>query len=321
MERIEQIAANRLRPALDIRPQAVRSDADGSHGYVVIDIPMSGSRLHMVSGRYYGRGEKTRRRLDDAEVYRLMRERTGAARHTLDALGEELARNPANGSRARLLGAVEPLYAPAGFARQLVREDPKTILAITQRAESFVPAELSAFSPQLGELHRVERRARGIARTNLDEGRTISAEDPWKQEVASDIEIQVSGAARFLASRVVYEADVHRIGPSLIIMDESVAAWSYRLVGAACALAERLEYRGQWGLGIHVYGLAGSRAYREDRFYRGQSPVYNEDTFQQITTASFAELSEQPHVVVERLVGDLIHALGTQGKYPMIYPD
>ena len=70
VERIEQIAANRVDPPLVVHPREIASKEQGV-GYLWVDIPSSPDAPHMVEGRYYGRGERTNRILTDADVLRL----------------------------------------------------------------------------------------------------------------------------------------------------------------------------------------------------------------------------------------------------------
>jgi hypothetical protein len=53
VERLEQIAANTVRPPLDIRVDVIRAEAGG--GYLFVTIPASPGAPHMADGRYYGR--------------------------------------------------------------------------------------------------------------------------------------------------------------------------------------------------------------------------------------------------------------------------
>jgi predicted HTH transcriptional regulator len=71
MERLEQVAAFVVDPPLTIIPEEIPSSDDSTSGYLLVQVPPSSSAPHMVGGQYFGRGERTRRQLSDAEVLRL----------------------------------------------------------------------------------------------------------------------------------------------------------------------------------------------------------------------------------------------------------
>ena len=85
VERIEQIAGNRVDPPLVVRPREIPAEQDG-FGYVWVDVPASPDAPHMVDGRYYGRGERTNRTLSDADVRRLHSKRRSTELNVHDAL-------------------------------------------------------------------------------------------------------------------------------------------------------------------------------------------------------------------------------------------
>jgi len=93
-ERLEQIATATVDPPLFILTTVIPSRDDASRGYVHAEVPPSANAPHMVEGVYYGRGDKTRVRLSDAQVVA-----QHARRESLDALvgrllDEEVARDP-----------------------------------------------------------------------------------------------------------------------------------------------------------------------------------------------------------------------------------
>jgi hypothetical protein len=76
-ERIEQVAANRADPPLHVCVQTIPTVSQPTKGYLLVIVPPTPSKIHMVDGRYWGRGERTRYAL--------------AGRH---ALGDSAARRP-----------------------------------------------------------------------------------------------------------------------------------------------------------------------------------------------------------------------------------
>ena len=72
VEKLEQIAATLVDPPLTIRVDDIPSDDASRAGYLLVTIPPSPLAPHMADGRYYARGERTKRALSDAEVLRCL---------------------------------------------------------------------------------------------------------------------------------------------------------------------------------------------------------------------------------------------------------
>ena len=76
-EHIEQISHTRVHPPLliDCTPVPAGEQASPGTGYLIVHIPASPQAPHQVDGVYYGRGDKTNRRMSDPEVERLFQRR------------------------------------------------------------------------------------------------------------------------------------------------------------------------------------------------------------------------------------------------------
>ncbi|GEC74200.1 AlbA family DNA-binding domain-containing protein [Microbacterium maritypicum] len=324
-ERAEQIAANRPDPGLYVRTAIIPSRDNPSAGYLVVEVPPSPAAPHMVDGRYWGRSERTKRQLNDAEVARFHAARARSDTKVLEALEEELARDPEPRPASRMLFVAEPLVADGGLARSFVRGPQTAVRELTQGVENRVPGSVREYSPTPWELSTSVRRAKGIALTGLAEGRK-SPSEAFLSETATDIEVQTSGAIRGVMSRLTYLEEHPRVpeGTKRVIEGLPIA-WSHRLVAWAGTLGEQLMYRGPWGFGVHLYGLEGvCAAPRDERGMRILSsrslPVYEVATFQSTTTASFQEIQDDPLAIVDRLIGDFIHSLGVSSRYPDCFP-
>lgn len=324
-ERAEQIAANRPDPGLYVRTTIIPSRDEPSAGYLVIEVPPSPAGPHMVDGRYWGRSERTKRQLNDAEVARFHAARSLSDRKVIDALMEELARDPEPRPESRMFFVAEPLVADEGLGRSFVRGGQASARALAMGYEDRVPESVREHSPAPWELSSSVRRAKGVAFTNLAEGRKTPSEQFFAVD-ATDVEVQTSGAIRGLMSRLTYHESHPRVAAGTKRVLESLpVAWSHRLVGWAGALGEQLEYRGPWGFGVHLYGLEGATAVPQDergmRLLSSRSlPVYEAATYQSTTTASFQEIHDDPLGVVDRLIGDFIHSLGVSNRYPDCFP-
>ncbi len=202
-ERAEQIASNRPDPGLFVRTTVIPSEHDPDAGYLVVEVPPSPAAPHMVDGRYWGRSERTKRRLNDAEVSRLHAARTANDRRVIDAIAEELARDPEPRPESRMFFVAEPLVADDGLARAFVRGTPTAVRALAEGQEHRVPESVREHSPSPWELSSSVLRSKGIALTSLAEGRKTPTE-PFLADVASDIEVQTSGCIRGVMSRRTY---------------------------------------------------------------------------------------------------------------------
>jgi hypothetical protein len=324
-ERAEQIAANRPDPGLYVRTTVIPSHDNPGVGYLVVEVPPSPAAPHMVDGRYWGRSERTKRQLNDAEVARFHAARAVSDRKVVDALSEELKRDPQPLPASRMLFAAEPLVADEGLARKFVRGALTAVRELAQGHEDRVPGSVRDHYPTPWDLSASVRRARGIALTGLADGRKTPQED-YLVETAADIEVQTTGAIRGLMSRLTYREEHPRVPEGTMRVIESLPiAWSHRLVAWAGALGEQLGYRGPWGFGVHLYGLEGVSAAPQDergmRVFSSRSlPVYEDYSFQSTTTASFQEIQDDPLAIVDRLIGDFIHSLGVSGRYPDCFP-
>jgi hypothetical protein len=312
-ERVEQIAANRIEPGLFIRTYEIPSPDHPGMGYLVIEVPPSTVAPHMVDGRYWGRSEKTKRPLSDPEVFRLHLSRTATEDKVRAALAEELERDPAPRPTARMFLVAVPLQADAGVARSFVRAGQDQMIQFAGVAEKLLPTSLNQLSTSPHHLHSAVRRARGIARTNLMDARTVK--DTTEAEEAEDIEVQLSGSIRILTSAISYQDRSPRLeGTQLFVRTGHLVAWTHRLIGYAAHLGQALGYRGPWGLGVHIYGLIGARAGVE-KHRAFQLPIYDEDAFEAITSAQLQELTSRPNSVADRLIGDLVHQLGVAKEF------
>ncbi|MGB8941887.1 MAG: ATP-binding protein [Streptomyces sp.] len=113
-ERVEQVAGSIPDPPLVILTDPIRSEADPAQGYLVVHIPASPLAPHMVDGRYFGRGDKTKRILPDSEVFRLHERRRNAEQDALTLLRQEIDDDPMReiGKQSHMFLVAQPLAGP-----------------------------------------------------------------------------------------------------------------------------------------------------------------------------------------------------------------
>jgi hypothetical protein len=78
-------------------------------------------------------------------------------------------------------------------------------------------------------------------------------------------------------------------------------------------IAALAGFSGNWSFGLGMTNLRGAQGW--DRLQGGgmmrQAPAYNDDDYVQVATATLLEMELSPQVVVDRLAGRLLRALGS----------
>jgi hypothetical protein len=323
-ERVEQVAASAVDPALFVVTHEVRSEADPSQGYLFVEVPASPRAPHMVEGVYYGRGDKTRVRLSDAEVVRHHAKFEPVWTLANRMLDGERDRDhvPAEQQKTgRLYVIAHPLTARSSVAVDLVRGDSMVIHNLINGVEHLIPKVIREFAPSPSYASSTATRAHGVARCSAaatGPGRTFNqVNDNTDEEDLLDIELREDGGVRVLMGRMTATWGSHGSDSAVVIADGLAVAYALRVVHWAAEIGRRSGYHGSWTFGLLATGLRGysSSAFREGAFGFGNGPTYDVDTYRETTTASGVEMKEQPWAVADRLVGRLVRGLGTAAKY------
>ena len=210
-ERVENIAGAIIDPGLDVVPQEIESEIHQGAGHLVVEVRPSPFAPHMVDGVYYGRGEKKRIRLTDAQVLRRHAQRVGVEEGTQRMLDAEVARDPVP-AELRKLGhlylVARPLTAPPTIARQLVRQaGPVPLKQIAGAAEQHL-GRWGQQPPSATDATRYHRRARGVALSSLyasGPGRTFANYDSRAERHLVDIEFGEDGSIRALVGSATFQ--------------------------------------------------------------------------------------------------------------------
>lgn len=207
-ERVEQVVAQLVDPPLYVSVTEIQSEADPALGYLVLHIDESPLAPHMVEGVYYGRGERTRTRLSDAEVVRFHARREPIERIAEVALDAEIARDhvqAADRQRGHLYAIAQPLTAPRGMARSFLSGSQAGLLELTTTVERQIPNPLGGFEPTPQAATTYSRRAQGAALFSHQAsgaGRTVNPEHARSgrnsEEALLDIEFREDGGVRLL---------------------------------------------------------------------------------------------------------------------------
>ncbi|MGL5825766.1 MAG: AlbA family DNA-binding domain-containing protein [Nocardioides sp.] len=316
-ERIEQIAHTAADPPLPITCTSLPAHDRPGMGYLIVQVPATGTAPHMVDGVYMGRGDKTKIRLSDADVSRLHDQRLRAGRAVADLVSEYVARDPVPrevSRQAHLFVVAAPVSPrPEMLLTALPQNGWRPFLAKllddgAYPTTSSLPHE-SPVRPSLRSVSEFARRSDGVALTyNLtpDRGWNLGATNP---EDIVEVEVTEDGAIRVLNTRA---SDTAGGAKSAVLFEEALPDSVRRTVGMAEHIANQTGYLGPWMIGAAMTGIAGLSAYGEGRLLRSPlaSVGIDTDEYRQQTTASYVELQQTPGAVTARIVGRFLRSIG-----------
>lgn len=314
-ERIEQIAVTRVDPPLFVQVRDIPSSDGENLGYLFVEIPPSAQAPHMVDGEYWGRIDRTKGRLTDAQVVRLHSHRESVSDRIAAMLDEEIARDPvpvASAKEGHLYLVAWPISAHASAALPVLRDrDIQVLFTLINSAEPELSGNAREFAPGPGYASTFRVRAEGLAMTSLMDDASARALGETSDEGSMiDVEFREDGGIRVLMGRMTDTWSTQ------VICDGLAVAYSRRMVRWADRFGALFGYSGQWGFGIEATGLRdlSSSVFQNQGIMRRAS-VYDAERYRSITTASAQELVAQPWAVVERLIGKLLRALTTEYYY------
>lgn len=330
-EKVEQVARSIPDPPLSILTETITSEADQTTGYLVVDVPASPAAPHMVDGRYFGRGDKTKHSLSDPEVVRLHDQRRAARRDALDLLQHEIANDPVPTrfrEQAHLFLVAQPLAGRRDMLLGLTGTPQWNVKTAGFMERAFTPEVNSALfnidaSPTLADADNGYRRSRGVARAtaNLGEGRILSvSEGALNPEDAIELQIHTDGGLRLFLSR--FSDKLGRDNEQQII-DAAAVSNTRRFLALVLAAAEEAGYFGNWALAVGATYLSGLRAYSPPQtgFGFAATARYEEHDYRETTEVSWAELNVAPGAVARRLLGPLLMALSVESRYTKALSD
>ena len=306
-ERVEQVGLSRIDEPLHVVASAVPSANDPANGYLVVRVPASPRAPHMVGHRYWGRGEKTKYQLSDAEVERLMALREQWAANAKDALSDWMAHDPMtlkkheNGHLFVVASPVPqrdrmwlPLFGGDDW-RDVLR---KLVSETSHGAETFVPDipnDLSNFAttPDGWSWHSYTifgERAEGEPSSDREDRGLL-------------LEVCENGALRLWCGRATLQ-----IHEQLYVFDSSVLGLTARMITLARSVGRAGGFFGSWDFGVGVTGLRNARLYVRQGFNTG--PLYSQALYTGTTRAATTEIEAGTGPILGRLLGRLMRAIG-----------
>lgn len=308
-EWVSQIGLNAVQPAVRVTTKVLERP-DGL-GYVVAVISASAQAPHMAEKRYWGRADTTNTPLSDAQVRRLWERNLDRRHDALDRLREEVDREPASvemRTSARLFVVAQPVSA-----------DPRLLLDATDERDvrSWVNwlvtqpllRKQPGYSPGIHSTSQLSRRAHGAARSTYEVGPDRTVRDngslPASVKNLVDLEIREDGGIRLYYGRASdWLREVQYLLTAAIVGEVSTCIELARVIGRTAG------FHGSWAFGVALVGLKSVTAYDGTVTVSGESSwPYSEDTYEEVTEATWSELQEAGSPVLDALVGRFCRAL------------
>jgi hypothetical protein len=327
-ERIEQVATNRIDPPLHLRIQTIPATGQPGKGYLLVIVPPTPSKIHMVDGRYWGRGERTRYPLSDAEVQRYHQLALQGQRDAADLLDAEIGRDPAAAvglkAHAHLFVIAQPVGAGADLLERVIggagRKGWHDFLHGQVLSGSAGRRLSEPWWPDLPAIGNPTRRARGWAllSARMTAGRDVHVPGDFSalkldvEKSLLDLEVNEDGGLRLFSGRA---SDTMRNVEYVI--DGLVIGFTKRIVLVAETIATTTDWLGSWDFGVAVTGLRGLTSLHLAQ--RGQDDLaapFSEAEYRETVRATYERVVKDPDSIVADLTGRLNRALGGSAPIP-----
>jgi hypothetical protein len=321
-ERIEQVARTRVDEPLPLTFVQIESSSQAGDGYLVIRVPASPRAPHMAGGRYWGRGDKTKHHLSNADVERLMALRARWAVNAEQALRDWTAKDPIVGAEqqhAHLFVVADPVPPRERLLLPVFTGDwnatfRRLVSATSHHGDAFtpdIPDGLSNFSPTPDgwaaySYYVFGHREEGLQAKANHEGHAIK------------LEICENGQLRLMCGRAAESQKLEFEPKRLLLIDALCLGLTARMVSLAQRVSAEAGFLGSWDFAVGMTGMRGATSLaRYQATHWGGGPAYSEDTYVNTTRAALAEIEAGTGPVVERLLGRLIRAVGADQLAPV----
>lgn len=317
-ERIEQIARLRVDPPLQVTCTPVSSGTDDGSGYVIARVPASALAPHQVQGIYYGRGDKTRTRLSDAEVARLHRRREEWNQDARELLDHHVAADPFADAQAcpHVFFVARPVAGWPEMCRELAgdaewRGQLRALMHDTGLDESLRALRTRMFPGQpaatfFGGLTQLGKTERGAVLSNRPLPVTALGGDG---RFTTTLEISEDGELRFLHVGAGEPRQFNGIQYTGLY-PETVALIVRDMLVLARKVSEYTGHAAMWELGLAVTGISGARAVASNqRVFIAMHHEYPGSVYRRTARATVLDLEKVPGAVTERVAGLLYRTL------------
>jgi len=305
-ERVVQIAGMRPDEGIPVRTHSVPAASGNNLGYLFVQVPQSPRAPHQVDGRYYGRADRTNRRLSDAEVRRLHAQQIAAQRDILIDAREAL--KPLEENRAYPPPLMLLVAEPFGG-----RDDPLVPLTESETMQQDVLDMVRAavvrahqeFEPSFKSAARIIRRANAVAATTAMDTESFVG----NYERVAEVRLHESGRITLASRRPVVFPDDPNVP---LVFEVAIVGHTDFFVRLCALVSQKYGIAGSWRFGLVATGVRGAKSYA-----LSQAPFYetglgfSDDVYPRATSASLAELEQTPEQVVHRLVSPLLRSLGS----------
>ncbi|HWU05540.1 MAG TPA: ATP-binding protein [Streptomyces sp.] len=325
-EKIESVARTIPDPPLTVTTEEITSKAADGTGYLIVHIPASPVAPHMVDNKYYGRGDKTKYQLGDAEVVSLHVRRRSAEADTMTLLRTEMDNDPLRNvdDQSHLFLVARPTAARRDVCLPITGAPEwqmrLTALITKARTSEALPTALTRFHPDLDYVHQPQRRARGVALASrgLNSDRTYTNEHPeWGDNSVIEVQLFEDGGLRLYMSRLstgVSSRYQPEKGEEQMLFDGAAVLLTWRVLELMRLVSEEVGYHGNWAIGAGANRLHGRRRYGGESGFPTDDR-YSDDTYEETTGTTLAELRDQPGTVTRRLLGPLLRSLGSEALF------
>ncbi|MFJ6384740.1 helix-turn-helix domain-containing protein [Kitasatospora sp. NPDC092039] len=329
-EKIEQVARTIPDPPLTVLTEEISTAADDGTGYLVVHIPASPVAPHMVDNRYFGRGDKTKYQMGDAEVVALHARRRNTEADTITLLRKEMDEDPLRdvGAQSHFFLVAQPTAGRRDMCLPITGAQDwnmrlHTLIRRVQ-ASPILQAALSneGFSPNLGEAHRGHRRARGVAlsSSNLKSDRTHVRDGSWGEEDVIEVQLFEDGGLRLFMTRLSDAPGQHPTDDEQVLFDAGAVILTRHMMELMRVVSDDTGYHGNWAVAVGANRLRGRRRYTGQSMFSSDHR-YSADTYEESTGATLAELRDAPGTVTRRLLGPLLRSLGSEETFAKALTD
>lgn len=310
-DRIDQVARTRIHPPLVVRSIPLAHPSLEEHGCLLVVLDASAEGPHMVDGRYWGRSDTGKRTLTDLEVRRRLTENE----QRRDAFADQFAVTRGQAAIGGP-GVLHILFRPRAGRRGALAAEVDYPRHLLHDLSVDVPRDPDGWA--IGDLDQVRRVLHGAELSNVDVDSARRAnlqESAWQIEANfMSVKIEDDGSLFFACSKLTHETNQSGSAPYPVVSTRGVLALTGQLTVMAGRLGDRAGYAGSWDVGVALSGLEGRSVApaNSGRLTGLWGATYPDDEYLALTTTTATELTDSPHLVVDRLLRPAFRIFGVE---------